>query len=53
MKKIIILLILSSCTPQNVINNQIFDFNENLSFEDFNKSLDKYVEINPYPDINK
>ena len=53
MKKIIILLILSSCTSPNVINNQIFDFNENLSFEDYNKLLDKYVEINPYPDINK
>ena len=53
MKKIIILLILSSCTSPNVNNNQILDFNENLSFEDFNKSLDKYVEINQYPDINK
>ena len=53
MKKIIILLILSSCASPNLENSQILDFNRNLSFEEFNKLVDKYVEINPYPDIDK
>ena len=55
MKKLFLLIFLTSCISQNDIfrNNNTLDFNKDLSFEEFNKLLIKYSELNPYPNIDK
>ena len=55
MKKIFILLFLTACSSTNInnnINNEVFDFNLNLSFEEFESLLVKYNKVKGYPDIN-
>ena len=55
MKKIIILLFLTACSANNVennLNNETFDFNINLNFEEFESLLEKYSKVKGYPDIN-
>ena len=34
------------------LNNKLFDFNRELSFEEFKVLLDKYNNISKYPDID-
>ena len=55
MKKFIFLFFLASCSTKindNKLNNQIFDFNINLNFEEFKLLLEKYNKVREYPDIN-
>jgi hypothetical protein len=56
MKKLIIFFFLASCASLNPnINssNTILNFNDDLSFEDFNELLIQYAETSPYPNIDK
>ena len=56
MKKLLILFFLTSCVSLNPnvnSSNTKLDFNENLSFDDFNKLLIEYVKTSPYPNIDK
>ncbi len=56
MKKLFILLFLVSCASSNQninTSNTKLDFNDNLSFEDFNKLLIEYAKTSPYPNIEK
>tara|TARA_Y100000590_G_scaffold362347_1_gene419495 strand:- start:693 stop:863 length:171 start_codon:yes stop_codon:yes gene_type:complete len=55
MKKLFILLILTACSSSNInnnLNNEVIDFNKELSFEEFRVLLDKFNNISNYPDIN-
>ena len=56
MKKIFVFFLITSCSyPQinNMKSQDFFDFNMNLSFDEFNTLLIKYVEKSPYPNINE
>ncbi|MDA7755955.1 hypothetical protein N8894_01725 [Candidatus Pelagibacter sp.] len=56
MKKLFFLFFLASCAlpySNNEIKTEIFDFNKNLTFDEFEKLLIKYAESNPYPSIDK
>ena len=54
MKKIILFLFLTSCSPLNSnINSEVLRFNDNLSFNEFTLLLKKYVKNTPYPKLNK
>ena len=56
MKKIIFLsfIILSCCTTniKNEKNNDIYNFSENMSFDEFKIKLKVYSDNSPYPDID-
>jgi hypothetical protein len=52
MKKLILLLFLSSCTTQN-FNETHLKFNDDLTFDEFNNLLMQYSNQKPYPDIDK
>ena len=52
MKKLILLLFLSSCTTQN-FNETHLKFNDDLTFDEFNNLLMQYSNQSPYPDIDK
>ena len=55
MKKLIFLLFLTACSTKNIenkLNNQVFDFNMDLSFEKFKMLLENYSNVKGYPDIN-
>ena len=51
MKKIIFLIFLTACTSKNV-NNNILDFNKDLSFDEFKVLLEEYNKKKGYPDID-
>ena len=51
MKKIIFLIFLTACTSKNV-NNNILDFNMNLTFDEFKILLEEYNKKKGYPDID-
>jgi len=56
MKKLLVVFFLASCATTNPNVNQVntkLDFNDDLSFEDFNELLIEYVKISPYPKIDK
>jgi len=56
MKKLLILFFLTSCVSNNPnvnSSNTKLDFNDDLSFDDFNNLLIEYVKTSPYPDIKK
>ena len=57
MKKLLILfLFLFSCGSLNSNNNkknEILNFNQDLSFNEFKELLDKYSKITGYPNINE
>jgi len=56
MKKLVILFFLVSCTTPKVSfekSKEILDFNNQLSFVEFNELAIKYAETNPYPNIDK
>tara|TARA_B100000780_G_scaffold12102_1_gene8247 strand:+ start:41 stop:211 length:171 start_codon:yes stop_codon:yes gene_type:complete len=56
MKKILIFILLTSCASpnSNVSSDDIkLNFNDDLSFEDFNEMLIEYVKISPFPNIDK
>ena len=55
MKKLFLFLFLVSCaSPSAKYNtkNEILDFNNNLTFDEFNELLIKYAKSNPYPNID-
>ena len=51
MKIIIFLIFLTACTSKNV-NNNIFDFNMDLTFDEFKILLEEYNKKKGYPDID-
>ena len=51
MKKIIFLIFLTACTSKNV-NNNILDFNIDLTFDEFKVLLEEYNKKKGYPDID-
>jgi len=56
MKKLFLLIFLVSCTmPNTNYNNDNIDinFNDDLTFDEFDKLLKKYSEKSIYPNINK
>ena len=51
---LIIFIILLSCSDNNTDNNSIkIDINENLTFDEFKKLIEKKGLEKDYPDINK
>ena len=52
MKKIIFLIFLTACTSKNV-NNNILDFNMDLTFDEFKILLENYNKNKGYPSIDK
>tara|TARA_X000000368_G_C22965308_1_gene682890 strand:+ start:464 stop:625 length:162 start_codon:yes stop_codon:yes gene_type:complete len=53
MKKYLILIfILTSCSSENLIKKN-YNFEENMSFDDFKIKLDDYAKNNPYPNVDK
>jgi len=56
MKKLILFFVLTSCSSANLNNsldNEILDFNKNLTFNEFKNLLEEYNKISAYPDIDK
>tara|TARA_B110000037_G_scaffold188667_1_gene220289 strand:- start:323 stop:493 length:171 start_codon:yes stop_codon:yes gene_type:complete len=56
MKKLFFLFFLFSCSPISQDISPVkkkLDFDNNLSFDDFNKLLKEHVKTNPYPNIDK
>ena len=54
MWKLFFLLFLISCaTPNssNNVNNEVLNFDKNLTFEEFNILLPVYAKTSPYPNI--
>ena len=51
MKKIIFLIFLTACTSKNV-NNNILDFNLDLTFDEFKILLEEYNKKKGYPDLD-
>ena len=51
MKKIIFLIFLTACTSKNV-NNNILDFNMDLTYDEFKVFLEEYNKKKEYPDID-
>ena len=51
MKKIIFLIFLAACTSKNV-NNNIVDFNMDLTYDEFKVLLEEYNKKKGYPDID-
>ena len=55
MKKLFFLFLLTACASNNMssdLNNEVLNFNKELSLEEFRVLLDKYNNISKYPDIN-
>ena len=46
------ILFLSSCSNQN-INRSVFNFSEDMNYDEFKLKLEEYSKNNPYPDINE
>ena len=56
MKILVILFFLVSCVSPNSntsTNKTKFNFNDDLSFDEFNEMLIQYAETNPLPNINQ
>jgi len=51
MKKLLFLILLSSCTSYSEINNNL-NFDREMGFEEFKIMLEKYDRISGYPDID-
>ena len=52
MKKIVFFFLLVACTT-NHLENEVLNFDRDLSFQQFKKLLIKYNKKNKYPDIDK
>ena len=56
MKKIIFVLFLSACSPENLnenLNINDLNFNKDLTFDEFKVLLEQYNRIKGYPEIDK
>ena len=51
MKKIIFLIFLTACSSKNV-NNNILDFNMDLTYDEFKVLLEEYNKKKGYPNID-
>ncbi len=54
MKKLFFLFLLTACSSNNMsndLNNEVLDFDRELTFEEFKVLIDKYNSISIYPDI--
>ena len=52
MKKILLLIFLTSCSSNNLdTNNLNLNFNKDLTFNEFKELLIKYNDLSPYPDL--
>ena len=55
MKKLFFLFLLTTCSSNNMsndLNNEVLDFDRELTFEEFRVLVDKYNNISKYPDID-
>ena len=55
MKKLFFLFFLTACSSNiksSNLNNEVLNFNRELSIEEFRILIDKYNNISKYPDIN-
>ena len=55
MKKLFFLFLLTACSSNimsNDLNNEVLDFDRELTFEEFRVLVDKYNNISKYPDID-
>jgi len=56
LRKILILFFLMSCsTPnsQNELGSDSLNFDNKLTFDEFNELLKEYAKISPYPNLDK
>ena len=56
MKKLFLLIFLTSCTSINsnkISENKNFDFNDNLTFNEFGQLLTDYVKHSSHPNIDE
>ena len=56
MKKLFLFIFLISCGSPNSnynVNNEVLDFDKNLTFDEFKNLVTRYDESSPYPDIDK
>ena len=56
LKKILILFILMSCSTPNTKNelgSDSLNFDNKLTFDEFNELLKEYAKISPYPNLDK
>jgi hypothetical protein len=56
LKKMLILFVLMSCsTPSSKIElgSKSLNFDNKLTFNEFNELLEEYAKISPYPDLDK
>jgi hypothetical protein len=56
LKKMLILFALMSCSTPNSkieLGNESLNFDNRLTFNEFNDLLEEYAKISPYPDLNK
>jgi hypothetical protein len=56
MWKSLLFLFLISCAIPNSnkgVNNEVLNFDKDLTFEDFNILLTVYAETSPYPNLDK
>ena len=51
MKRLLFLILLSSCTSYSEINNNL-NFDRDIGFEEFKIMLEKYDRVSGYPDID-
>jgi|TARA_B100000470_G_C19607194_1_gene309314 hypothetical protein len=52
MKKIIFVIFLTACSSEN-LNNNVLNFDKDLTFDEFKILLEEYNKINGYPEIDK
>ena len=52
MKKVALLFLLTACTT-NHLENEVLNFDGDLSFQEFKKLLIKYNNNSKYPDIDR
>ena len=52
MKKIIFLIFLTACTSEKNKNNNILDFNMDLTIDEFKVLLEEYNKNKGYPDTD-
>jgi hypothetical protein len=56
MKALFLFLFLLSCAApisNYNVNNEILDFDKDLTFNEFNNLIIKYAETTPYPNIDQ
>ena len=52
MKKIIFVIFLTACSSEK-LNNNVLNFDNDLTFDEFKILLEEYNKINGYPEIDK